>query len=305
MSSWSRSLSGPVAYHLALGIGGMRTSPMLLATLVITGCVVVGRLCRGRSLRPLRRPASHRRGRVVPPPGTVCGAATAATVLMVAPFAPTLLADLSGAGPVVWRSGWIAPVPALLGVLAVGVVPGLRSSVLGEASRSRVVRVALGAALVVVPCLVLAAVVAVGRPMWYLVGAMTVATGPRACLHKGGTVGGIVSHVAVEGADGCSVGSDLGLMPCSDGKRGKPFRDHRQVVEGIIYRYRTGVAWRDLPEEFGPWQTVWKRHRRLAGDGTWDQVLAVLLAGADAAGSWAGRSAWTPRSTGPTSTART
>ena len=75
-----------------------------------------------------------------------------------------------------------------------------------------------------------------------------------------------------------------GLMPCSDGKRGKPFRDHRQVVEGIIYRYRTGVAWRDLPEEFGPWQTVWKRHRRLAGDGTWDKVLAVLLAEADAAG---------------------
>ena len=45
------------------------------------------------------------------------------------------------------------------------------------------------------------------------------------------------------------------LMPSSDGKRGKPFRDHRQVVEGIIYRYRTGIAWRDLPNEFGPWQT--------------------------------------------------
>ena len=74
------------------------------------------------------------------------------------------------------------------------------------------------------------------------------------------------------------------LMPSSDGKQGKPFRDHRQVVEGIIYRYRTGIAWRDLPAEFGPWQTVWKRHRRLAGDGTWDRVLAVLLADADAAG---------------------
>ena len=74
------------------------------------------------------------------------------------------------------------------------------------------------------------------------------------------------------------------LMPCSDGKQGKPFRDHRQVVEGIIYRYRTGIAWRDLPGEFGPWQTVWKRHRRFAGDGTWDRVLAALLADADAAG---------------------
>ena len=74
------------------------------------------------------------------------------------------------------------------------------------------------------------------------------------------------------------------LMQSPDGKQVRPFRDHRQVVEGIIYRYRTGIAWRDLPAEFGPWQTVWKRHRRLAGDGTWDRVLAELLADADAAG---------------------
>lgn len=74
------------------------------------------------------------------------------------------------------------------------------------------------------------------------------------------------------------------LMPSSQGRRGRPFSDHRRVVEGMIYRYRTGVAWRDLPAEFGPWQTVWKRHRRFAGDGTWDRVLSALLAQADAAG---------------------
>ena len=74
------------------------------------------------------------------------------------------------------------------------------------------------------------------------------------------------------------------FMPSSDGRRGRRFSDHRLVVEGIIYRYRTGVAWRDLPAEFGPWQTVWKRHRRYAGDGTWDRVLAQLVAQADAAG---------------------
>jgi len=54
--------------------------------------------------------------------------------------------------------------------------------------------------------------------------------------------------------------------------------------EGIIYRYRCGIAWRDLPSGFGPWQTVWTWHRRLAGDGTWDVVLERLTAVADADG---------------------
>ena len=79
------------------------------------------------------------------------------------------------------------------------------------------------------------------------------------------------------------------LMPSSDGKQGKPFRDHRQVVEGIIYRYRTGIAWRDLPAEFGPWQTVWKRHRSYARRGVWDHVLSHVISQADTRGEvdWA------------------
>ena len=81
------------------------------------------------------------------------------------------------------------------------------------------------------------------------------------------------------------MGTDLGLLPSNQGRRGHPFGDHRRVEEGIIYRYRTGVPWRDLPAtQFGPWQTVWKRHRRFAGDGTWDRVLTMLLALADADG---------------------
>ena len=74
------------------------------------------------------------------------------------------------------------------------------------------------------------------------------------------------------------------LLPSSAGRRGRPFRDDRRVVEGIIYRYRCGIAWRDLPESFGPWQTVWTWHHRMAMDGTWDRVLAKLTASADAAG---------------------
>lgn len=75
------------------------------------------------------------------------------------------------------------------------------------------------------------------------------------------------------------------LLPINVGRQGHPFGEHRRVVEGIVYRYRTGMPWRDLPRgEFGPWKTVWKRHRRYAGDGTWDRVLAQLLAQADTAG---------------------
>lgn len=72
------------------------------------------------------------------------------------------------------------------------------------------------------------------------------------------------------------------LMPSSDGQRGRPFRDHRQVIEGIVYRLRTGIAWRDLPSVFGPWQTVWKRHRRFSTDGTWDKIHTRLVSEADA-----------------------
>ena len=75
-----------------------------------------------------------------------------------------------------------------------------------------------------------------------------------------------------------------GGLPGRTGRRGRPFADARLMVEGIVYRYRTGIAWRDLPPAFGPWQTVWAWHHRMAVDGTWDAVLARLLARADAAG---------------------
>ncbi|MDF0513459.1 IS5 family transposase, partial [Agromyces sp. H3Y2-19a] len=79
------------------------------------------------------------------------------------------------------------------------------------------------------------------------------------------------------------------LLPSPIGKRGRPFRQDRRVIEGIIWRYRVGSPWRDVPESFGPWQTLWKRHRRYSGDGTWDHILAELHADADAAGeiNWA------------------
>lgn len=74
------------------------------------------------------------------------------------------------------------------------------------------------------------------------------------------------------------------LLPKSEGRAGRNFSNNRVVVEGMLYRLRTGVPWRDLPGVYGPWQTVWKRHRRYAADGTWDRVLTALLALADTSG---------------------
>lgn len=74
------------------------------------------------------------------------------------------------------------------------------------------------------------------------------------------------------------------MLPAPTGRKGRPFTDARTMVEAIIYRYRCGIAWRDLPQVFGPWQTVWTWHHRMAQDGTWDRVLAKIPAAADAAG---------------------
>lgn len=74
------------------------------------------------------------------------------------------------------------------------------------------------------------------------------------------------------------------LLPSSVGKRGGRWRDHRQVIEGIVWRYRTGSPWRDVPAEFGPWQTLWHRHNEWAADGTWDRILLAAQGESQCAG---------------------
>ena len=74
------------------------------------------------------------------------------------------------------------------------------------------------------------------------------------------------------------------LLPSTAGRRGGHYRDHRPIVEGIAYKFRTGCPWRDVPAEFAPWQTLWKRHAKWSADGTWARVLGELQGLADAAG---------------------
>ncbi len=62
------------------------------------------------------------------------------------------------------------------------------------------------------------------------------------------------------------------------------WNDHRTVVNGILFWIRTGVPWRDLPERYGSWKTVYERHRRWSADGTWDRILHSVQADAELAG---------------------
>ena len=57
---------------------------------------------------------------------------------------------------------------------------------------------------------------------------------------------------------------------------GRPGRDRRDIVDGILWIVRTGAPWRDLPQEFGPWQTVWRVFDQYNADGTLDAIVRSL-----------------------------
>ena len=67
-------------------------------------------------------------------------------------------------------------------------------------------------------------------------------------------------------------------------KAGKPRQDDRRILNGILWKLATGVPWRDLPERYGPWQTVYTRFRRWTLAGVWDRIFAAIQRQADAAG---------------------
>jgi len=73
-------------------------------------------------------------------------------------------------------------------------------------------------------------------------------------------------------------------LPPQKPRTGQPAKDHRLVLEGILWVLRTGAPWRDLPERYGPWRTVSSRFRRWQQTGVRDRVLAVLQRHADADG---------------------
>ncbi|MFJ9895378.1 IS5 family transposase [Streptomyces sp. NPDC091280] len=72
------------------------------------------------------------------------------------------------------------------------------------------------------------------------------------------------------------------LLPAAGVSRRWPGR--RRLVDGVCWRVRTGVPWRDLPPEYGPWQTVYGLFRRWQRQGVWARLLTLLQARADEAG---------------------
>jgi transposase len=74
------------------------------------------------------------------------------------------------------------------------------------------------------------------------------------------------------------------LLPPAKPAVGKPNKAHRGIINGILWKLRTGAPWRDLPERYGPWSTVYSRFRRWRLAGVWDRLFAAVQQRADAAG---------------------
>jgi transposase len=66
------------------------------------------------------------------------------------------------------------------------------------------------------------------------------------------------------------------LFPPHPRRRGGPWKDDRLMLNGIFWRLNTGAPWRDLPERYGPWQTVYDRFRTLRRSGLLDRLIDRL-----------------------------
>ena len=78
------------------------------------------------------------------------------------------------------------------------------------------------------------------------------------------------------------------MLPKAGGK-GRPWADHRQVLNGLFWKFSSGASWRDIPERYGPWQTIYERYTAWRADGTWERIVQALQVKLDATGhiNWA------------------
>jgi transposase len=71
------------------------------------------------------------------------------------------------------------------------------------------------------------------------------------------------------------------MLPGRKGSVGRPAEDNRLFVEAVLYRYRAGIPWRDLPERFGDFRVVHTRFSRWAKRGVWKRLFEHLAQDAD------------------------
>lgn len=71
------------------------------------------------------------------------------------------------------------------------------------------------------------------------------------------------------------------LLPPERGRNCRPSKDHRTIIEGMLWKLRTGAPWRDIPEEFGSWSTVYTRFYRWSRSGLLCSILEELKKEAD------------------------
>src|SRR6516164_5618152 len=71
------------------------------------------------------------------------------------------------------------------------------------------------------------------------------------------------------------------FLPGREGYVGGQAEDNRLFVEAVLYRYRTGCPWRDLPERFGKWKSVYQRFSRWAKTGVFERIFAMLASDRD------------------------
>ena len=65
------------------------------------------------------------------------------------------------------------------------------------------------------------------------------------------------------------------MLP-SNGRPGNQWKDHRLVINGILWILKNGAPWRSLPSQYGSWKTVFKRFRLWTRQGLWDRILDRL-----------------------------
>ncbi|NBH80884.1 transposase [Clostridiaceae bacterium] len=65
------------------------------------------------------------------------------------------------------------------------------------------------------------------------------------------------------------------------GKKGRPRKDDRTMLNGMLWMNHSGAQWRQLPERYGPWQSVYARFAKWRDDGIWQKIFTELSQDAD------------------------